>query len=82
MFFDIDRLTQALVAEEPEEKLFVKYCRTYGLEPDLLHTNIIRKSDNVMFEITGLSKRGRCAWVICKKCEDENSNHTPLLVDI
>lgn len=70
--FDLDRLEQAVSSDTFEEKLFVKHCREYGLEPTHLHAKITRNSDQKQFEIMGLSKRGRVSWVLLKS---DNSKH-------
>ena len=38
--FDIDRIEAAVSADTPEAKCFVKHCREYGLEPDILFKKI------------------------------------------
>ena len=72
MMFDLERLEQAVSSENSEEKLFVKHCREYGLEPAHLHAKITRNADQKQFEIVGLSKRGRVSWVLLKS---DNSPH-------
>ena len=76
--FDLDRLEQAVSSDKPEEKLFVKHCREYDLDPSLLHTVITRNSDNTEFEITGLSKKGRAAWVLLKSITSKNIQDYPV----
>ena len=82
--FDLSRLEQAVVADDPNEKLFVKFCREYGIEPELLHKLITRKSDNIQFEVAGLSKRGRAAWIMIREYDEnyQGPRRPALLVDI
>jgi hypothetical protein len=82
--FDLDRLETAVCSDTINEKLFTKHCREYDLEPSLLNSIVTRKSDNIQFIVTGLSKRGRAAWVLVKKYDVNYTGpeRPAMLVDI
>ena len=69
--FDIDKLEQTIIAETPEEKCFIKYCREFDFEPSDLHKHVTRIRDNTVFEILGFYKKGH---FMCLKAKYINSN--------
>lgn len=62
--FDLDNLVNAISADTKEEKEFVKYCKNYGLEPNLLHTCIKNVKTSEVYEIVGLTKKGRMVSIL------------------
>lgn len=70
--FDIDRIEAAVSADTPEAKCFVKHCREYGLEPDMLFKKIMQVHSGIEYTILGMIKKGRFASIIIEKCADKS----------
>ena len=66
MKFDFDRITNAVCAETEEEKAYIKFCKQYGLPSDMLHKYIKSVLNGIIYEIIGLKKSGRVAYIIGK----------------
>jgi hypothetical protein len=64
MKLDFDRIAGAVCAETEEEKTFMKYCKQYGLPATLLHSSIVNIQSNKPYEVVGLKKVGRLAYVL------------------
>lgn len=72
---DFDLLTNAIEADSPEEKCFVKYCKSVGIPSDFLHTFLVPVNiPNTCYEIIGLKKNGRLFQVACKKVRKTSEN--------
>jgi hypothetical protein len=62
--FNLDNIVNAIEAETKAEKDFVKYCSRFGLDPNMLHTLIENVKTNEVYEIVGLNKSGRYAYIL------------------
>ena len=62
----LDLLEQAISADTPAEKLFVKNCEKFGINPSRLHSNIKFVVTGDIYEVIGLEKRGRLYYILAK----------------
>lgn len=67
-------LAQALGANTPAEKLFIKKCTQFGLNVDDLHRIALNLANNTKYEIAGIVKSnyGPAHFLKMKKCIPEN----------
>lgn len=72
MIFDLDIIDAAVSADTPEAKCFVKHCRKFGLEPDMLFKKIMQVHSGIEYTIIGMVKTGRFSSIIVEKCSDKS----------
>ena len=76
--FNLSKLSSAIKAETKDEKQFIKYCNMYGVASELLHKIVYSVNLSERFEVVGLRKKGRIAFIVTKKL----SNNDEWLVEI
>lgn len=75
-------LAQALSANSPEEKLFIKKCTQFGLDVNDLHRKALNLVNNNKYEIVGMIKAngGTAHFLKMKKIIPANARPVPALL--